>query len=182
MGNKRSFIAHVFICAIATLMTLVLIFNLDFNNTNNKEKQENKESNNTVITNEKENNNIEQTVEEIVPIKEEHVELNEYTNCGEYTISSYTHIDKLTNDDHVFQRYASSKNFEIGTKIYIDGVGKFIITDNNTEENSILIFLNNEQACINFGIKKANVYVMKDWKINTHNHKKNGENEHEKEH
>lgn len=165
MGNKRSFIAHVLFCAIATLVTLVLIFNLDFNNnnnTNNKEKQENKQSNNTVITNEKENNNIEQTIEEIVPIKEEHVELNEYTNCGEYTIGSYTHIDKLTNDEHVFQRYASSKDFEIGTKIYIDGVGKFTITDNNTEENSILIFLNNEQDCIDFGIKKANVYVMKD--------------------
>ena len=55
---------------------------------------------------------------------------------------------------------AASSDFPIGTTIYIENIGTYIIKDVCPTSGVIDLYMNTYDECINFGRRTANVYVI----------------------
>ena len=110
------------------------------------------------------NNEEEQIIEEIQePIVEEVVEVEETNNhyVGTFSITAYTWTgNTMANGEYPYYGSVASCDFPLGTTLYIENVGNFIVNDVCPTSGVIDVYMNTYEECINFGRQYCNVYVM----------------------
>lgn len=110
------------------------------------------------------NNEEEQIIEEIQePIVEEVIEVEETNNqyVGTFSITAYTWTgNTMANGEYPYYGSVASCDFPLGTTLYIENVGNFIVNDVCPTSGVIDVYMNTYEECINFGRQYCNVYVM----------------------
>ena len=109
-------------------------------------------------------NEEEQIIEEIQePIVEEVVEVEETNSqyVGTFSITAYTWTgNTMANGEYPYYGSVASCDFPLGTTLYIENVGNFIVNDICPTSGVIDVYMNTYEECINFGRQYCNVYVM----------------------
>ena len=109
-------------------------------------------------------NEKEQIIEEIQePIVEEVVEAEETNSqyVGTFSITAYTWTgNAMANGEYPYYGSVASCDFPLGTTLYIENVGNFIVNDVCPTSGVIDVYMNTYEECINFGRQYCNVYVM----------------------
>lgn len=109
-------------------------------------------------------NEEEQIIEEIQePIAEEVVEVEETNSqcVGTFSITAYTWTgNAMANGEYPYCESVASCDFPLGTTLYIENVGNFIVNDVCPTSGVIDVYMNTYEECINFGRQYCNVYVM----------------------
>lgn len=89
---------------------------------------------------------------------------NDVTNenpAGVYTITAYTWTgNTMANGEYPYYGSAASSDFSLGTVLYIEGVGKFVVNDVCPTSGVIDIYFDTYEACMNFGRVSADVYIQ----------------------
>ena len=102
--------------------------------------------------------------EEIVIPEEEYVPEPYYPSSeyvGTYTITAYTWTgNTMANGEYPYVGCVASCDFPLGTTIYIDGVGTFVVNDVCPTSGVIDVYMNTYDECINFGCFQANVSIV----------------------
>lgn len=110
------------------------------------------------------NNEEEQIIEEIQePIVEEVIEVEETNNqyVGTFSITAYTWTgNTMANGEYPYYGSVASCDFPLGTTLYIENIGNFIVNDICPTSGVIDVYMNTYEECINFGRQYCNVYVM----------------------
>ncbi|WP_371297392.1 3D domain-containing protein [Ruminococcus sp.] len=109
-------------------------------------------------------NEEEQILEEIQDlVVEEVVEVEETNNqyVGTFSITAYTWTGNvMANGEYPYYGSVASCDFSLGTTLYIENVGNFIVNDVCPTSGVIDVYMNTYEECINFGRQYCNVYVM----------------------
>lgn len=108
---------------------------------------------------------IEDPIEEVEPVEEVYVE--EYVEpqtqggfAGTYTITAYTATGNPTASGEMpYSGGVASCDFPLGTVLTIEGVGTFVVNDVCPTSGVIDVYMDSYDACINFGVMSANVYI-----------------------
>lgn len=80
---------------------------------------------------------------------------------GSFSITAYTWTGStMANGEYPYVGCAASSDFPIGTVIYIENIGTYIIKDVCPTPGVIDLYMNTYDECINFGRRTANVYVI----------------------
>lgn len=104
-----------------------------------------------------EENTIPET--EYVPTPEPSYPSSEY--AGTYTITAYTWTGStMANGEYPYVGCVASCDFPLGTTIYIEGVGTFVVNDVCPTSGVIDVYMNTYDECINFGCFQANVSIV----------------------
>lgn len=102
--------------------------------------------------------------EEVVTPEEEYVPESYYPSSeyvGTYTITAYTWTgNTMANGEYPYVGCVASCDFPLGTTIYIDGVGTFVVNDVCPTSGVIDVYMNSYDECINFGCFQANVSIV----------------------
>lgn len=102
--------------------------------------------------------------EEVVTPEEEYVPEPYYPSSeyvGTYTITAYTWTGStMANGEYPYVGCVASCDFPLGTTIYIDGVGTFVVNDVCPTSGVIDVYMNTYDECINFGCFQANVSIV----------------------
>lgn len=102
--------------------------------------------------------------EEVVTPEEEYVPEPYYPSSeyvGTYTITAYTWTGStMANGEYPYVGCVASCDFPLGTTIYIDGVGTFVVNDVCPTSGVIDVYMNSYDECINFGCFQANVSIV----------------------
>lgn len=102
--------------------------------------------------------------EEVVIPEEEYVPEPYYPSSeyvGTYTITAYTWTgNTMANGEYPYVGCVASCDFPLGTTIYIDGVGTFVVNDVCPTSGVIDVYMNSYDECINFGCFQANVSIV----------------------
>lgn len=102
--------------------------------------------------------------EEVVIPEEEYVPEPYYPSSeyvGTYTITAYTWTgNTMANGEYPYVGCVASCDFPLGTTIYIDGVGTFVVNDVCPTSGVIDVYMNTYDECINFGCFQANVSIV----------------------
>ena len=84
---------------------------------------------------------------------------------GTWDISAYEWTEPqnpCANGNYPTVMYSAACNYlPFGTRIYIEGVGDFVIEDRIGIDNRIDIFLGDVESCRQFGVQTHNVYIYK---------------------
>lgn len=143
----------------------------DNNKEDNKKEEINDNTTNTINEQEYEcNDNIVEIIEATPIIQPE---TNEYvqeihqdnnvqsSNYGTYQITAYTWTgNTMANGEYPYVGCAASCDFPIGTQLYIEGIGTFIIKDVCPTSGVVDIYMNTYDECMNFGRQTAVVHVI----------------------
>jgi len=82
---------------------------------------------------------------------------------GTWDISAYEWTEPQSpcaNGNYPTVMYSAACNYlPFGTRIYIEGVGDFVIEDRIGVDNRIDIFLGDVESCKQFGVQSHNVYI-----------------------
>ena len=109
-------------------------------------------------------NEEEQIIEEIQePIVEEVIEVEETNNqyVRTFSITAYTWTgNTMANGEYPYYGSVASCDFPLGTTLYIENIGNFIVNDICPTSGVIDVYMNTYEECINFGRQYCNVYVM----------------------
>lgn len=84
---------------------------------------------------------------------------------GHYTLTAYEWTgNTCANGNYPTAGYTIACNsLPIGTRVYIEGYGEFTVEDRGgMADNVIDIYLGDYDACINFGVQEADVYLVKE--------------------
>ena len=80
---------------------------------------------------------------------------------GSFSITAYTWTGSpMANGEYPYVGCAASSDIPIGTTIYIENVGTYVIKDICPTSGVIDLYMNTYDECINFGRRTANVYVI----------------------
>lgn len=80
---------------------------------------------------------------------------------GTYEITAYTWTDNtMANGEYPYYGSVASCDFALGTTLYIEGVGTFVVNDVCPSSGVIDVYMDSYDACINFGRMSANVYIQ----------------------
>ena len=80
---------------------------------------------------------------------------------GTYIITAYTWTgNTMANGEYPYVGCAASSDFPIGTTLYIEGIGTYVVNDVCPTSGVIDLYMNTYDECIQFGRKSANVYVI----------------------
>ena len=83
------------------------------------------------------------------------------TYSGTYIITAYTWTgNTMANGEYPYVGCAASCDFPIGTTLYIEGIGTYVVNDICPTSGVIDLYMNTYDECIQFGRKNANVYVI----------------------
>lgn len=97
--------------------------------------------------------------EEYAPVPDTSYSPSEYV--GTYTITAYTWTGNvMANGEYPYVGCVASCDFPLGTTIYIDGVGTFVVNDVCPTSGVIDVYMNSYDECINFGCFQANVSIV----------------------
>lgn len=77
--------------------------------------------------------------------------------CGDYA-TGYTASGTLATEG----RTVATFDLPFGTKIYIDGLGEFIVEDNGVEGGWIDIFFNSHEDALNYGMRNMDIYIIEE--------------------
>lgn len=96
---------------------------------------------------------------EYIPTPEPSYPTSEYV--GTYTITAYTWTGStMANGEYPYVGCVASCDFPLGTTIYIEGVGTFVVNDVCPTSGVIDVYMNTYDECINFGCFQANVSIV----------------------
>lgn len=110
-----------------------------------------------------ENNSDVMQLIEFQPDKEESIinEKNGSSFVGVYSITAYTWTgNTMANGEYPYVGCVASCDFPLGTTIYIDGMGTFVVNDVCPTSGVIDVYMNTYDECINFGRFQANVSIV----------------------
>lgn len=80
---------------------------------------------------------------------------------GSFDITAYTWTgNPMANGEYPYVGCAASCDFPLGTVLYIEGIGTYIIKDVCPTSGVVDIYMDSYDACINFGRQYANVYII----------------------
>lgn len=83
------------------------------------------------------------------------------TYAGSFSITAYTWTGSpMANGEYPYVGCAASSDFPIGTTIYIENIGTYVIKDICPTSGVIDLYMDTYDECINFGRRTANVYVI----------------------
>lgn len=86
----------------------------------------------------------------------------EYTCVGTFDITAYTWTgNPMANGEYPYEGCVASWDFPIGTVLYIDGLGTYVVKDRCPTSGVVDIYMNSYDACIQFGRQYRMVYVVK---------------------
>lgn len=115
---------------------------------------------------------VEHLETEVQELKVEIEEIEETTEdsryalpLGHYTLTAYEWTgNTCANGNYPTAGYTIACNsLPIGTRVYIEGYGEFTVEDRGgMADNVIDIYLGDYDACINFGVQEADVYLVKE--------------------
>lgn len=112
-----------------------------------------------------ENVYVESTEEEIYvapePIQPQTEQITYDGYVGVYTITAYTWTgNTMANGEYPYYGCVASCDFPIGTTLYIEGIGTFVVKDVCPTSGVIDIYMDSYDECIAFGRTSANVYIQ----------------------
>lgn len=85
----------------------------------------------------------------------------EYTRVGTFDITAYTWTgNPMANGEYPYEGCVASWDFPIGTVLYIDGLGTYVVKDRCPTSGVVDIYMNSYDACIQFGRQYRMVYVV----------------------
>lgn len=80
---------------------------------------------------------------------------------GNYSITAYTWTgNTMANGEWPYVGCAASCDFPLGTVLYIEGVGTYIVNDVCPTSGVVDIYMDSYDECINFGRQYANVHII----------------------
>lgn len=80
---------------------------------------------------------------------------------GSFSITAYTWTgNPMANGEYPYVGCAASNDFPIGTTIYIEGIGTYVIQDVCPTSGVVDLYMNTYDECMNFGRQTANVYIL----------------------
>lgn len=87
---------------------------------------------------------------------------NSNMSCvGSYDITAYTWTgNTMANGEWPYEGCIASCDFPLGTTLYIENIGTYIVKDVCPTGGVIDIYMDSYDACINFGRQYANVYII----------------------
>ena len=83
--------------------------------------------------------------------------------AGIFEITAYTWTgNPCANGNYPTARYTVASNyFPLGTKIYIEGVGEFVVEDTGGMASNVIdIYMDSQDECVQFGRRQAGVYKI----------------------
>ena len=86
-----------------------------------------------------------------------------YTYLGSYELTAYEWTGRAcANGNYPTSGYTVACNsLDIGTKIYIDGYGEYVVEDRGGMSGNVIdVYLGDYDSCIQFGRRTANVYII----------------------
>ena len=85
-----------------------------------------------------------------------------YVSMGVFDITAYTWTgNPMANGEYPYEGCVASCDFAIGTVLYIEGLGTYIVKDVCPTSGVVDIYMNSYNACIQFGRQYRTVYVVK---------------------
>lgn len=85
----------------------------------------------------------------------------EYINMGVFDITAYTWTgNPMANGEYPYEGCVASCDFAIGTVLYIDGLGTYVVKDVCPTSGVVDIYMDSYNACIQFGRQYRNVYIV----------------------
>lgn len=83
------------------------------------------------------------------------------TFVGTYDITAYTWTgNPMANGEYPYEGCVASCDFAIGTILYIEGIGTYVVKDVCPTSGVIDIYMSSYDACIQFGRQYRNIYVV----------------------
>ena len=81
---------------------------------------------------------------------------------GTYQLTAYTHTgNPMANGQMPYVGAVACNSLPLGTVIYIEGYGNFVVCDRGGMGGGIIdIFMNTYEECIQFGRRSANIYIV----------------------
>lgn len=82
---------------------------------------------------------------------------------GGYTLTAYEWTGNLcANGNYPTCGYTAACNsLPLGTRIYIEGMGEYVIEDRGGMDNSVIdIYMGDVETCLQFGVQYADVYII----------------------
>lgn len=97
---------------------------------------------------------------DIIPETEPPIE-EDYSQVGSFDITAYTWTgNPMSNGEYPYEGCVASWDFPIGTVLYIDGLGTYVVKDRCPTSGVIDIYMDSYDACIQFGRQYRMVYVV----------------------
>ena len=85
----------------------------------------------------------------------------EYISVGTFDITAYTWTgNPMANGEYPYEGCVASSDFPIGTVLYIDGLGTYVVKDRCPTSGVVDIYMNSYDACIQFGRQYRMVYAI----------------------
>lgn len=85
-----------------------------------------------------------------------------YVSMGVFDITAYTWTgNPMANGEYPYEGCVASCDFAIGTVLYIEGLGTYVVKDVCPTSGVVDIYMNSYDACIQFGRQYRMVYVVK---------------------
>lgn len=85
----------------------------------------------------------------------------EYTCVGTFDITAYTWTgNPMANGEYPYEGCVASWDFPLGTVLYIDGLGTYVVKDRCPTSGVVDIYMDSYNACIQFGRQYRMVYVV----------------------
>lgn len=85
----------------------------------------------------------------------------EYTCVGTFDITAYTWTgNPMANGEYPYEGCVASWDFPLGTVLYIDGLGTYVVKDRCPTSGVVDIYMDSYDACIQFGRQYRMVYVV----------------------
>lgn len=99
-------------------------------------------------------------IAEGIVYKEEEVD---FGYIGSYTLTAYEWTgNPCANGNYPTCGYTAACNsLPLGTRIYIEGMGEYVIEDRGGMDDSVIdIYMGDYDSCIQFGVQYADVYII----------------------
>lgn len=101
-------------------------------------------------------------VEETEPSPTPEPEESAYISMGVFDITAYTWTgNPMANGEYPYEGCVASCDFALGTVLYIEGLGTYVVKDVCPTSGVVDIYMNSYDACIQFGRQYRTVYVVK---------------------
>lgn len=101
-------------------------------------------------------------VEETEPSPTPEPEESAYISMGIFDITAYTWTgNPMANGEYPYEGCVASCDFALGTVLYIEGLGTYVVKDVCPTSGVVDIYMNSYDACIQFGRQYRTVYVVK---------------------
>ena len=106
-------------------------------------------------------NNMEKTVEPSPSLPAQSSNNANMTFLGTLESTAYTHTGgNMANGEYPYVGAVACNLVPLGTQIYIEGLGYYVVKDRIAWRSQLDIFFNTESECMNYGRRIINVYIV----------------------